>query len=206
MSSPSLLDALIQEIRAAAQEEAEAIIRKAEEEAQRILLEAQERARRAREERERRLLEEARRIVEREIAPRRLEIRRRIYSEEYNLVAGELKRAIGEALAALRGDAQAYRRYLREALRAALRSLGEGIIVHPCRGERELVEEVARELTSSNPAGTAQITVGEEVNCSGGLLASRSDGRAYFNATFDAKAAEVFERLLPLAFQLIREG
>lgn len=202
MSASSLLDVIIKEIRAAAQEEAAAIIQKAEEEAKRILEEAQERAIRLREEKRQRLLEEARRAVEREFAPKRRELRQRAYMEQYKVLSEELRGLIMEVLEKLRHDPAGYRVYLERALGAAVKSLGSSIVVHPCEGERDLLEEVVRGFAKSNPS-SAQISIGEEVNCDGGFLARTPDGRVYFNATFGARASEVFERLLPEVFQYV---
>lgn len=200
MSAPSLLDAIIQEIRAAAQEEAEAVIRKAEEEAKRIVEEAQERASKLREEKKRRLLEEARRNVEAELAPKRLELKRRIYADQYNLIVEELRRLVAEVLEELRRDPSRYRAYLESALDAAARSLGSSFIVHPCKGERELLEEVVKSFAKANATGV-QVDVGEEINCDGGFLARTHNERAYFNATLSAKVSEIFERLIPEVFE-----
>lgn len=200
MSAPSLLDAIIQEIRAAAQEEAAEIIRKAEEEARRMLEEAEERARRLREEKRLKLLEEARRTAEAELAPKRLEYVRKFYTEQYNIVAEELRKLISQALSELRQEQSRYRAYLEEALRAAVKNLGSSLVVHPCKGERGVIEEVVTGLAKSNPS-SLNITIDDEINCNGGFIASTPDQRVYFNATLNAKATELFERLLPEIFQ-----
>ncbi|MEM0222942.1 MAG: V-type ATP synthase subunit E family protein [Thermofilum sp.] len=205
MSAPSLLDAVIQEIRAAAQEEAEAVIRRAEEEAKRIVDEAQERARKLREERRQRLLEEARRSVEAEFAPKRLELKRRIYTEQYNLIAEELKRLVAETLEELRRDPARYRAYLERALDTAARKLGGSLVVHPCKGERAIIEEVARSFAEPSTSSSS-ISIGEEINCDGGFLARTPDERVYFNATLSAKVSEVFERLMPEVFERVRSA
>jgi V/A-type H+-transporting ATPase subunit E len=199
----SLVEAIVQEIRRVAQEEAQKILRRAEEEAQRVLEEAKERASRLIEERRQRLLEEVRKKVLSELAPRKLELRHKMLLEKHTLVVSEVNSLIAEVISEIRGDPQKYREYLVEALRAAVSSIASSsLVVHPCKGERELVERVVSEFKESL-GGSPEIAVGEEIGCSGGVVVRSSDGRVYFNATLDAKAVEVKERVLPRVFEKV---
>jgi vacuolar-type H+-ATPase subunit E/Vma4 len=197
----SLVEAIVQEIRRVAQEEAQKILRRAEEEAQRVLEEAKERASRLIEERRQRLLEEVRKKSE--LAPRKLELRHKMLLEKHTLVVSEVNSLIAEVISEIRGDPQKYREYLVEALRAAVSSIASSsLVVHPCKGERELVERVVSEFKESL-GGSPELAVGEEIGCSGGVVVRSSDGRVYFNATLDAKAVEVKERVLPRVFEKV---
>lgn len=201
MEQRSLVEAIVQEIRRVAQEEAQKILRRAEEEAQRVLEEAKERASRLIEERRQRLLEEVRKKSE--LAPRKLELRHKMLLEKHTLVVSEVNSLIAEVISEIRGDPQKYREYLVEALRAAVSSIASSsLVVHPCKGERELVERVVSEFKESL-GGSPELAVGEEIGCSGGVVVRSSDGRVYFNATLDAKAVEVKERVLPRVFEKV---
>jgi len=201
MGQISLVEVIVQEIRRAAQEEAQKILKEAEEAARRMLEEAKERASRIATEKRQRLFEEARKKVLSELAPRKLELRRKYVLERYMLVAGEVDRLLSEVLSEVRRDPEKYRVYLATALKAAVSSLNSSsLVVHPCRGERGLVEEVIRDFEKS-AGGNLELSVGEEIDCSGGVIVRSADGRVYFNATLEAKAKEVKERVLPQVFE-----
>uniref|UniRef100_A0A7J3X8Q2 V-ATPase subunit E n=1 Tax=Thermofilum pendens TaxID=2269 RepID=A0A7J3X8Q2_THEPE len=203
MERRGFVEAIIQEIRRVAQEEAQKILKGAEEEARKTLEEAKEKASRLIEERRQKLLEEVRKKVLSELAPRKLELRRKALLGRYTLVASEIDKLVSEVISEAKGDLQKYREYLMEALKAAVSSVtASSLVVHPCKGERELVEKVVSEFKES-VGGSPELAVGEEISCSGGVIVRSADGRVYFNATLDAKAAEIKERLLPLVFEKV---
>uniref|UniRef100_A0A7C4B9B2 Uncharacterized protein n=1 Tax=Thermofilum pendens TaxID=2269 RepID=A0A7C4B9B2_THEPE len=196
----SLTEAIVQEIRRAAWEEAQKILKGAEEEARRILEEAKEKASRLIEERRQRHLEEVKKKILSELTP---ELRRKALLEKYTLVASEVDRLVAEVLGEIKEDPQKYRSYLVEALKAAVSNIAAGsLVVHPCKEEKGLVERVVGEF-KKGLSGSPELVVGEEIDCSGGVIVRSADGRVYFNATLDAKAVEVKERVLPIVFDRI---
>jgi cell division septum initiation protein DivIVA len=96
------LSAVIEELKAAADEEAKRIIAAAEEEARRIVEEAKAKAEALREERRKRREEELKQRMVKEIALKRFELKKRFWNELYTLAEKALDKALEEAFALLK--------------------------------------------------------------------------------------------------------
>jgi V/A-type H+-transporting ATPase subunit E len=204
------LEALVGELRAAAEEEAERVIAEAEEEAKRIVEEARAKAEALKEERRRRREEELRRRAAREAALKRLELRRRFWDELYSLAERALEAALEEACALLKSNLEYRLMYLQRGLERGVASMASpSLVVHPCSEDRWLVERLVSEnwerLRKLKPG--LRLTVGSPLpGCRHGFLLVSEDGREIFNAALEARRRELEQRLLTEVFKLIWGG
>lgn len=196
----SLMEVLIEELRTAAQEEAQRILKEAEEQAAKIIEEAKAKAEELKAQRLRQLLAEARQKIESELAPRRLEVRRKYLAERYNYALAFLEDQLAQVVSEVKSDKSLYSAFLSKRLEEAIRSIkSEKVVVHPCRSDadvcRELLERQAGALSKLKPG--LEIRLGESVKCSGGFIAASEDGKEYFNGTIEARLAEIREKVFP---------
>lgn len=201
-----LLEVIVEELRAAAEEEARRIVEEAEEEARRIVEEARLRAEKLREERRRQRELELKQRLARELALKRLELKRKFWNELYSMVEGALEEALGEALNLIRSNLEYRYMYLQRGLERGVASMeAASITVHPCAGDRQLVEKVVAEsgerLRKIKPG--LKLSVGHPIDCREGFLLVSEDGREIFNATVEARERELRQRLLPEVFKLV---
>lgn len=202
-----MIEVIIEEIRQAAEEEIRRILKEAEEEAKRIVEEAKQRAKELREEKIRQLVHEYRSKLEREYAPKRLEIRRRYVREKYEKLLGFFDDIVSSVVREVRGDREKYRLFLRNSAIRGFRSIKSGsIIIHPCRGETETVREVLDSLSGEIEGLGKNYRIGEEIECDGGLFLESEDGHEYYNATIRARIAEIRESLLPSLAEKLLAG
>ncbi|UNQ72867.1 V-type ATP synthase subunit E [Infirmifilum sp. NZ] len=199
-TNKSLMEVLIEELRAAAEEESRRILKEAEEQAQKILQEAAARAEEIRAQRIKQLIAEARQKAESELAPRRLEIRRKYLAERYSYALNYLESMLSQVVRELKQNPEYYDIFLSRRLEEAIQSMrASKLVVHPCTGDSQKVHKIIREkLTAlSKLKPDLEVSLGEEVECSGGIIAVSSDGREYYNGTLEAKLTEIREKTFP---------
>ncbi|GEM_PF-669580 len=192
-----LLDVILEEIRRAAEEEAQRIIKEAEEEAKKIVEEARKKAEELRREKIQRMIYERKAAVEREIAPRRLEIRRKYIREKYSLLFKAFDEAVSEAVSNLKNSGD-YDDFLVNGIVKALSEISsDKVIVHPVPGDKRRVSSALKEALKRINGRKIEAKIGDTIEAEGGVFVESTDGREYFNATIDAKKIELRERVLP---------
>jgi vacuolar-type H+-ATPase subunit E/Vma4 len=200
------LSAVIEELKAAADEEAKRIIAAAEEEARRIVEEAKAKAEALREERRKRREEELKQRMVKEIALKRFELKKRFWNELYTLAEKALDKALEEAFALLKGNQEYRLMYLQRGLEKGVTSMASAnLIVHPCTEDQKLVEMLIAEnwerLRKIRP--DLQLSIGSPLGCRYGFILISEDGRELFNAAIEARKGELEQRLLPEVLKLV---
>ncbi|MGB9709252.1 MAG: V-type ATP synthase subunit E [Infirmifilum sp.] len=196
----NFMEAIIKELRSAAEEEYQRIIREAEEEAKRILDEANVKAEDLRKQKINQLLTETRQKIEAELAPRRLEIRRKYLAERYNYIFNLLEEVLSQVALEVLRDENHYYAFLSKRFEEAIQNMKNNqITIRPCRGSKTIIEKVIRDKTSAltKVKPGLVLSVGEEIDCQGGFVAESADAKEYFNATLEARLTEIRERVLP---------
>ncbi|QOJ79531.1 hypothetical protein IG193_03475 [Infirmifilum lucidum] len=199
-ASKSLMEVIIEELRTAAEEEYRRILKEAEEQAQKIVQEATLKADEIRAQRVKQLVAEARQKAEGELAPKRLEIRRKYMAERYNYVLNFLEDILARVVREVKQNPEYYTSFISKRLEEAVRDMqSSSLIVHPCLGDSSNVERIIKERAAalSKLKPNLEVTLGEEIECNGGILVVSSDGKEYYNGTIEAKLAEVRERVFP---------
>lgn len=196
----SLMEVIIEELRTAAEEEYRKILKEAEEQAQKIVQEARLKAEEIKAQKVKQLIAEARQKAESELAPRRLEIRRKYMAERYSYVLNFLEDILARVVREVKQNPEYYTSFISKRLEEAIQSMrSSSLIVHPCSGDSSNVERVVKERVAafSKLKPNLEVSLGEEIECSGGILVVSSDGKEYYNGTLEAKLAEIRERVFP---------
>ncbi len=196
----SLMEVIIEELRTAAEEEYRKILKEAEEQAQKIVQEARLKAEEIKAQKVKQLIAEARQKAESELAPRRLEIRRKYMAERYSYVLNFLEDILARVVREVKQNPEYYTSFISKRLEEAIQSMrSSSLIVHPCFGDSSDVERVVKERVAafSKLKPNLEVSLGEEIECSGGILVVSSDGKEYYNGTIEAKLAEIRERVFP---------
>lgn len=205
----SLMEVLIKELRSAAEEEYQRIIKDAEEQARKIIEEAMVKAEDLRRQKINQLLVETRQKLEAELAPKRLEIRRKYLAERYNYISSFLDELLSQVVREIKSNEEYYHTFVLHRLEEAITSIkANKITVHPCLGDREIVQRIVKEEGElfSKVKPDLEINVGDEIKCNGGFIAVSNDGREYYNASLEAKIQEIRERLLPEILKKFLQG
>ncbi|MHB9303263.1 V-type ATP synthase subunit E [Thermofilum pendens] len=202
----TLLEVIIQELRRAAEEESRRIVKEAEQEAQKIVEEAIQKAEAIKAEKLNQLLNEYRQKAMAELAPKRLELRHRAIREKHELIESALNRAIEEAVKTILGNDDYRRTFLEKSLEKGVVALSStDLVVHPCRGSAsivgQVVEAVAARLSKVKPG--LRLEIGDPLGCTEGVVIVSRDGREIYNATLEAKIAEVRESVKPKVLELV---
>ncbi|MEZ0345186.1 MAG: V-type ATP synthase subunit E family protein [Infirmifilum sp.] len=199
-SNESLMEAILKELRSAAEEEYQRIIKEAEEQAKKLLEDAYSKAESLRKQRITQLLDETRRKIESELAPQRLEIRRKFLAERYNYILTRLEEILSHVAREVVENKEYHRAFLARGIDEAISSIKSSKVnLHPCRESKKLLQEVinAKKDALAKAKPGLELNVGEDVECAGGFLAVSNDNKEYYNATLEAKISEIRERVLP---------
>jgi V/A-type H+-transporting ATPase subunit E len=196
----SLLEVIIKEMRSAAEEEAQKILKEAEAEAQKILEDARAKAESLRKEKLNQLVFEYRQKLLSEIAPMRLELKRKYIQEKHRLVENQVDELIMEVMNEITGSSDTRKAFLVKVLIDAVASMASSdLVINPCYGSKEIIpdvlEEVKPKLLSLKP--NLRIEVSTPIECREGAVITSRDGREIYNATLEAKIKEVRESVLP---------
>ncbi len=188
------IEMIVGEIRSAAKEEVERILREARREAERIVEEARERAKAIREENIRKMLHEYRVRLRREIAPRKLEIRNRFLMERHKMLTDFFEKVSREAISILRSNEELYSRFILKSITEIIESIKtDHIIIHPCSVDQEIVAKVLPKVIEEyrSKGRVIKLEIGAPIDCRGGLVGESADGREYFNATLESKLIQI---------------
>jgi len=202
----SLLEVIIREMRSAAEEEAERILKEAELEAQKIIEEARSRAEALRSEKIKQLVFECKQKLLSELAPKRLELKGRYLQDKYRLVASQVEELISEVVNELTKTREARVAFLAHMLQRGVASMSsKELVVYPCLGSKDIIssviEQVKQRLSPEKP--NLRIEIASPIDCKEGAVIMSADGREIYNAALEAKILELKELALPKILELI---
>ncbi|MBO3801071.1 MAG: V-type ATP synthase subunit E [Thermoproteota archaeon] len=175
-----------------AKEQREAIIREAEKRAKEVVDQAKVEA----QEKKVKLIEygkkELNRLKEQEIVKIKMELKKRLYAYEWNLVNSLISKSLS-TIESIRDKKEMYKKYLMTSISGALNLIDEDeVVVHVDKRDLNIVEDLIKNIQT-----TKKIRIVPDITTSGGIIVTSKDGLKEINETVEAR--------LKLKNQVIRE-
>ncbi|HDI74771.1 MAG: hypothetical protein DRJ52_01940 [Thermoprotei archaeon] len=197
-----ILEALIKEVKEAAEKEAQRILEEASREAEKILKDAERRVNEVLREKIEKIRRQVRAEVSDKIALKKLKIRREYLMKKQQLLSSILNELNSQVNEIIEKNPEKYKQcLLKLVIEAALNMQSEVLLIAAAARDLDLLKEVlpkAEQVLSEKYSRRVKLIVDNNtIDAIGGIVARDQEGREYFNNTIEARLRRARDEVLP---------